>query len=90
MYIYIQAFSNIFHKIGRIYKKQSIPRENDENHCVFSLKRMKTNHFVAFAQIFRAFRPVFAEITLFGNDNGEFIYDFVAEQTTHKLDRGVK
>ena len=82
-YIYIYIYSSVFQhfhaKSEKYTEKQSIPRENDENHCVFSLKRLKTNRFVAFMRIFRAFRPVFAEITLFGNDNGEITYDFVAE-----------
>ena len=51
---------------------------------------MKTTHYTSFARIFCAFRSVFEEITLFGNDNEEFQYDFVSEQTTRKLDRGAK
>jgi hypothetical protein len=47
------------------------------------MKRSETKHFAAFTRIFHAFLSVFAEITLFGNDNGEFTRDFVAEQTTH-------
>ena len=35
-------------------------------------------------RIFCVFRSVFAELTLFGNDNGEFQVHFVAEQTTQK------
>ena len=67
-------------------EKQSVPRENDGNRCVFSLKRLKTSNFTAFMRIFCAFRSVFAELTLFGNDNGEFQVHFVVEQTTQKRD----
>ena len=84
--IYIYIYSSVFQyfrvKSAKYTKKQTIQRENDENHCVFSLKRLKTSHFKAFTRIFRAFRSVFAKISLCGNDNGEFTHDFVAEQPT--------
>ena len=51
------------------------------------MKRSETKHFAAFTRIFHAFLSVFAEITLFGNDNGEFTRDFVAEQATHTRHR---
>ena len=87
IYIYSSVFQLFHAKSANYTEKQSIPRENDGNHCVFSLKQLKTNHSAAFTRIFCAFRPVFAEITLFGNDNGEFAHDFVAEQTTHTRHR---
>lgn len=87
IYIYSSVFQHFHAKSAKYTEKQSIPRENDGNHCVFSLKQLKTNHPAAFTRIFCAFPPVFAEITLFGNDNGEFAHDFVAEQTTHTRHR---
>ena len=66
-------------KSAKYTEKQSIPRENNEIHCVYLRKQTKTTHYASFARIFCAFRSVFAEITLFGNDNGEFQHDFVAE-----------
>ena len=87
IYIYSSVFQLFLIKSANYTKKQTIPRENDENTCVFSLKQRKTNHFTVFTRIFRAFCSVFAEITLFGNDNGEFTHDFVAEQTTHTRHR---
>jgi len=52
--------------------------------CVYS------HRFAAFMQKFRVFHSVFAEISLHGNDNGEFQVHFVAEQTTQNGYRGAK
>ena len=87
IYIYSSVFQHFHIKSANYTKKQTIPRENDGNTCIFSMKRSETKHFAAFTRIFHAFLSVFAEITLFGNDNGEFTRDFVAEQTTHTLHR---
>ena len=87
IYIYSSVFQLFLAKSAKYTKKRVIPRENDGNHCVFLQKRTKTNHFPAFSRIFRAFHSVFAEISLCGNDNGEFTHDFVAEQTTHTRHR---
>ena len=87
IYIYSSVFQHFYIKSAKYTKKRVISSENDRNHCVFSRKRTKTNHFSAFSRIFHAFRSVFAEISLCGNDNGEFTHDFVAEQTTHTRHR---
>lgn len=90
-YIYIYIYSSVFQlflaKSAKYTKKRVVSSENGGNHCVFWRKRMKTNRSAMFSQKFRAFRSVFAEISLCGNDNGEFIHDFVAEQTTHPRHR---
>ena len=87
IYIYSSVFQHFHIKSANYTKKQTIPRENDGNTCIFSMKRSETKHFAAFTRIFHAFLSVFAEITLFGNDNGEFTRDFVAEQATHTRHR---
>ena len=90
-YIYIYIYSSVFQqfhiKSAKYTKKCVVPRENDGNHCIFSRKRRKADRFTALSRIFHAFRSVFAEISLCGNDNGEFAHDFVAEQTTHTRHR---
>ena len=89
IYIYINSsvIQLFLVKSAKYTKKQTITRENDGDHCAFSRKRAKTNHFAAFSQIFRAFHSVFAKIALCGNDNGEFTHDSVAELTTHTRHR---
>ena len=90
IYIYSSVFQHFHAKSAKYTKKQAVPRENDGNTCIFSMKQNETSRFTVFTWIFQSFRSVFAEISLFGNDNGVFTHDFVTEQTTHKLDRGVK
>ena len=85
--IYSSVFQLFLAKSAKYIKKRVIPRENNGNHCAFSRKQRKTNRFTALSRIFHAFRSVFAEISLCGNDNGEFQHDFVAEQTTHTRHR---
>ena len=87
IFIYSSVFQLFLVKSAKYTKKCIIPRENDGNHCVFLRKRMKSNHFTAFSRKFHAFHSVFAEISLCGNDNGEFTHDFVAEQPTHTRHR---
>ena len=91
LYIYIYIYSCVFQhfhaKSAKYTKKQAIPRENSGNHCEFLRKRTKTSRSDALSRIFRAFRSIFVEISLCGNDNGEFTHDFVSEQTTHTRHR---
>jgi len=90
-YIYIYIFASIFQHIhaksADYTEKQSIPRGNKRNPCVFSMKQNETTHFAAFTRIFHVFCLVFAEIGLCGNDDGKFQVHFVAEQPTHTRHR---
>lgn len=54
------------------------------------MKRSETTHSTAFTRIFHAFRLVFAEIGLCGNDDGKLQVHFVVEQTTHNNYGGAK
>lgn len=81
--IYSSVFQHFHAKSANYTEKQPVLRENGRNHCVFSLKRLKTNHLAAFTRIFCMFHSVFAEISLRGNDNGRISQHLVAGLSTH-------